>query len=155
MSLVRNRVILVDDDATTLKTLGIALESRGFEVVLRNSAIGTSSVVLEKRPEVAILDVEMPGLNGDKLVPLLKKNGGAEMPWFIFHSSLSQTQLDRLVDQTGAAGAIRKTDLQSFLKGFESLLTKLRGAPVSSPRPTDGAFRPEAIASGALRKPPR
>jgi DNA-binding response OmpR family regulator len=124
----RNKVLVVDDDALTLKTLGVALECRGYEVVLRNSAIGTSATILSERPEVALLDVEMPGLRGDKLVQLLHRNTVGPIPWVIFHSSLPQTQLDRMARASSAAGAIHKTDLQSFLFSFESLLARLRAS---------------------------
>jgi DNA-binding response OmpR family regulator len=122
----RNKVLVVDDDSLTLKTLGVALESRGYAVILRNSAIGTNATILSERPEVAILDVQMPGLRGDKMVEHLNKNTIGPIPWVIFHSSLPQKQLDLMARTWNAAGAIHKTDLQSFLACFETLLARLR-----------------------------
>jgi DNA-binding response OmpR family regulator len=118
----RTKVLVVDDDATTLSTIGIALECRGYEVILRGSAIGTSAAIYSEKPDVAVLDVEMPGLRGDKLAQLLIKNASGYSPKVVFHSSLPQAELDRLARDSNAAGAIHKADLQSFLASFEKLV---------------------------------
>jgi DNA-binding response OmpR family regulator len=131
----RNKVLVIDDDSLTLKTLGVALECRGYAVILRGSAIGTNATILSEKPEVAILDVEMPGLRGDKLVELLNKTTTGPTPWVIFHSSLPQTQLDHLARNSNAAGAIHKTDLQSFLASFETLLARLRATGTRNEKP--------------------
>jgi CheY-like chemotaxis protein len=123
----RTKVLVVDDDATTLSTIGIALECRGYDVILRGSAIGTSATIFAEKPDVAVLDVEMPGLRGDKLAHLLTKNATSYVPRVVFHSSLPQADLDRLARESNAVGAIHKADLQSFLASFEKLVAGVPG----------------------------
>lgn len=123
---IRNKVLLVDDDEATLTALTIALEARGYKVVARQHAIGTGATIVHERPEAAVFDVEMPGVRGDALVRMLERKPGLLMPWVIFHSSIAQKELDRMVRETRAAGAIQKSDLRSFLAAFEQLLTRLR-----------------------------
>ena len=61
----RKPVILVaDDDPEILSLLSIRLEKAGFEVVEAADGEQTLEVARDKRPDLVVLDVMMPGRNG-------------------------------------------------------------------------------------------
>ena len=126
MSTIRNKVMIVDDDPIVLQTVSIALEARRYTVVTRDSPIGTGAAIMSERPEVLILDVQMPGLSGDSLMRLLEKKTDVILPWVIFHSSLPLSELQGLKYRSRAAGVIQKTELRQFLLEFEKLLASFR-----------------------------
>ena len=61
------KVLLIDDDAASCRTLASALRSSGFEVTTAlNGEEGLASLDANP-PDVVLLDFEMPGLNGDEV----------------------------------------------------------------------------------------
>src|SRR5690606_25952223 len=58
------RIVLVDDDARLLTSLARGLEFRGFEVVAVASAEEALPYLRLEPPDVAVLDVSMPGMDG-------------------------------------------------------------------------------------------
>jgi len=67
-------VMAVDDDPEVLDTLGRVLEREAFDVTLSNSA-AEALIHLEKRvPDVLILDIIMPGMDGVTLCRQLRRD---------------------------------------------------------------------------------
>jgi len=120
------KIIVVDDDATTLRVVGAALQSRGHDVVERDKAIGTTLAILREKPDVVLLDVRMPGLGGERLAALIRSGNGPH-PIVILHSSLPSDELDRLALSSGAAGAVRKCgDPAVFVQQFDQIVARAR-----------------------------
>jgi len=60
----RNRVLLVDDDASLLRLLTLRLESAGYEVMSVGSGEGALGAVPSFRPDLVVTDLRMAGMNG-------------------------------------------------------------------------------------------
>jgi FixJ family two-component response regulator len=116
----RRKVMVVDDDPTVLHGVSAFLEAGGYQVVARGEAIGTMLAVSRENPEIVVMDVDMPGLTGDAISALLARR--KDRLCVVFHSSRPRADLDRMVRETGAHGAIRKGDLRDFLNTFEAVL---------------------------------
>jgi len=67
-------VLIVDDDPDMLETVGMMLESKGYEVGKAYDGIEGEEAVLNRRPDVLVLDVMMPRKDGYTLCSELKKN---------------------------------------------------------------------------------
>jgi len=57
-------ILIVDDEALTLRTIGRALDGEGFEVLLASSGEEALTTIAEQQPDFALLDVVLPGING-------------------------------------------------------------------------------------------
>lgn len=57
-------VLIVDDEALTLRTLGRALGDEGFEVFLAMSGEDALKILADEKPDFALLDVVLPAMNG-------------------------------------------------------------------------------------------
>ncbi len=101
----RRKIMVVDDDAVVCTALAALLQARGYTVTCRSQAIGTSLAILRDKPDVVVLDVDMPGLTGDAISKILLNNKPA--PAVVFYSSRSDEELERIVSETRALGAIR------------------------------------------------
>ena len=138
----RIKVMIVDDDLVTLEITKALLESRQYEVITRESAIGTSAAILRERPDVVLLDIHLPALHGDELLKAIRdKNLVPEgpQPEFILYSGVENSTLQRLVQETRALGGINKTsDLAALASAFERLLQKAPSAVTRKQR-SDGA----------------
>lgn len=118
----RRKIMVVDDDTVVCTALSALLSARGYSVTCRSQALGTSLAILRDKPDVVVLDVDMPGLTGDAISKILLNNKPA--PAVIFYSSRSDEELGRIVSETRALGAIRKGDPREFLMPFEALLAR-------------------------------
>ena len=67
------RVLIVDDERQIREMLELNLELRGFEVRLAADGAQALSIVREWRPEVIVLDVMLPKVDGLSLLPILRK----------------------------------------------------------------------------------
>jgi len=116
------KIMIVDDDPTTLSVVGAVLQNSGHEVIPRDTAIGTTLAILRQKPDVVLLDVRMPGLAGDKLATLIEQEATSR-PIVILHSSLPAQDLERLARSSGAAGCVPKGSAPAiFLSKFESIV---------------------------------
>jgi len=73
-------VLLIDDDAFFLKVLAEAFSGSGF--VVCTAADGNEGVkaYIEKRPEVVICDLIMPGMGGVSTCMTIRKIAGQDEP---------------------------------------------------------------------------
>jgi CheY-like chemotaxis protein len=76
------RVLVVDDDPDLLTLVGLQLRQHGHKVVTAASGPEALAIVAEKgAPEVAVLDVAMPEMNGLELLKQLRASDAtAELP---------------------------------------------------------------------------
>ncbi len=58
------KVLLIDDDLSILKLLGRYLENAGYDVVTAENGIRGLQQLYEERPDLVILDVMMPRMDG-------------------------------------------------------------------------------------------
>jgi len=98
--------LVVDDDLVALEVARERLEAIGFDVSTRDQALGTSSYIVQHRPDFVLLDVMMPALTGGELAQVLKRR--ATHTGVILHSSKPPTELRALAEATGALGSISK-----------------------------------------------
>jgi CheY-like chemotaxis protein len=68
----RKRVLVVDDDPLVVKILRDPLERAGYDVNVASHGLEALKKVKEKRPDLIILDILMPLLDGFKVARLLK-----------------------------------------------------------------------------------
>jgi CheY-like chemotaxis protein len=114
------KVLHVDDDAFQLATVAMWLRSVKHEVVSRNSPFGTTREVIRDQPDILLLDISMPGLDGKALAETARKQLGKT--GIIFYSGQDRATLDKLVAEYGALGAIEKTpNGRDFLESFDRL----------------------------------
>jgi DNA-binding response OmpR family regulator len=61
---VGKKILIVDDDAALVKVLSLSLEREGFEVIAALSGAEALRKAYELRPDLVILDIMMPQMDG-------------------------------------------------------------------------------------------
>lgn len=75
------KILVVDDERDNLTILELYLKQRGFETVLCNSALKAIEVAEKENPDLIILDVMMPEMDGFTVCKNLKGNSAtSEIP---------------------------------------------------------------------------
>lgn len=69
------RILVVDDEPNILQFLELGLQNEGFEVQCAGDGIAALAHLKQFQPQVVILDVMMPGMDGFEVCRLLKKSG--------------------------------------------------------------------------------
>lgn len=119
---------MVDDNPDVLAAVSLTLERAGYEVETTTDVFGLPLKVGTFKPDVILLDVDLPAISGDKLATNLKKLRSTKDCKIVFHSGEDESLLASLVRQTGADGFIPKGLPKA------ALLSKLRGF-VGEPQP--------------------
>lgn len=83
-----SRLLVVDDDPVVLSLLQLRLKTGGHRVISASDPDEALRVVEERGlPDVAVLDVSMPGMSGLELLTHLRRRPGAEELPAIFLSA--------------------------------------------------------------------
>ena len=64
----------MDDDAIVRELLRLHLSNHGYQVFLAEDAVVGGKLLLSEHPDLAIVDVQMPYMNGYEFVEVLKSD---------------------------------------------------------------------------------
>lgn len=99
-------VVVVDDDATTAYAVCAMLEQEGHHAEARHQAMGTTGFILDRNPDIVLMDIEMPALSGPRLAAMLSERRCRAR--IALHSARPDGELAALAAGCGASGWIRK-----------------------------------------------
>jgi len=68
------RILVVDDDLDSLKLIGLMLQRNGYEVFAANTGSQALTRAMAEHPDLIILDVMMPDMNGYEVCRRLRLN---------------------------------------------------------------------------------
>ena len=109
---MKNNVFLIDDDKNILTSVSMLLESEGYKVKTFSDGESGLKALLDNAPDVAVVDIKMPRLDGIELLKKLRKF--SDMP-VIFLTS-KDTEIDELLGlKIGADDYITKPFSQKIL----------------------------------------
>lgn len=103
------KVLVVDDNKTVLKAVTTMLQEAGFEVSTRDVAVGTTVALMREHPDVALVDVNMPLLEGPELVRSIRKRETLRGTVVLLYSAKPAAELQQLARLCGADGYIPKS----------------------------------------------
>ncbi|MGI8906906.1 MAG: response regulator [Candidatus Sumerlaeaceae bacterium] len=68
------RIVVVDDEPDIRTMLDISLKNQGYEVQLASDGVEGLELIRKTRPDLAILDVKMPRMNGFELLVAMRND---------------------------------------------------------------------------------
>ncbi|MEL6544575.1 MAG: response regulator [Myxococcota bacterium] len=117
------KIVLVDDSLVALEWAREALGDAGFEVITYNASLGIQSFVRKTEPQLVLLDVNMPALNGDLVCRMLKDSVQTRNVVVALYSSIGEEKLSELAEKAGADGYIVKTsDVSKLSEELNALI---------------------------------
>jgi len=66
-------IMVIDDEQEILRLLKRTLEPEGYDVVTANGGVSALLLMEERRPDLVILDIMMPGLDGFQVLDLIRQ----------------------------------------------------------------------------------
>ena len=87
----RRTILIVDDNTTNLNVLLDYLHDQGYKVLIAPNGEQALQQIEHVHPDLILLDIMMPGINGFETCCRLKKNDGTKDIPVIFMTALSET----------------------------------------------------------------
>jgi len=88
----KSRILIVDDSESNIKVLGGLLKKSDFDVLATMDPLKAFAIALEKLPDLILLDVLMPELDGYSVYRLLKGNNKTAVIPVIFITALKTSE---------------------------------------------------------------
>ena len=70
----RNLILAVDDSVTVRKVVALTLERKGYRVLTANDGMEALAMLNEHRPDLILLDITMPRMDGYQVCKVIKQN---------------------------------------------------------------------------------
>ena len=125
VAIKKQRILAVDDEPNILRSVKYYLEKAGYIIQTATDGEEALERIKERRPDLIILDINMPKMDGMGLLQILKSDPGSSGIKVIF---LSGKNSDEDLQKGWASGAdyyiTKPYSVQTLLKGVEFLLGK-------------------------------
>ena len=118
------KILVVDDSPTQLQWLSKVLMKHGHEVLIAETGDRAIDMAISDLPDLILMDVVMPGLNGFQATRQISKNTSTQHIPVIMLSSKDQDTDRMWAERQGAKGYIVKPAAEADLIGkIKSLLS--------------------------------
>jgi DNA-binding response OmpR family regulator len=115
-----HKILVVDDDLGLIKLLGAVLKTKGYDVLTASEAPRGLEMAMKQAPDLIVLDVMMPIINGYNICRLLKSQEKHKHIPIVLLTSRS-TEDDRKIGKEVGADAYMAKPLNT-----EEFLVKVR-----------------------------
>jgi CheY-like chemotaxis protein len=126
MTAIKTRVLVVDDEPDTLNLLKMMLEISGYETVTTLNSTDVVALVEIENPDIALLDVMMPKINGFDLCKLLRTNPRTQGLPIMFVTAYPAVDLAERSKDAGGDYIVHKPINFDFLFQAIPLVIELR-----------------------------
>lgn len=134
-------ILLVDDEADILEFLSYNLEKEGYKVLKAKNGKKALKLAAENKPQLIILDVMMPGMDGMETCRELRKITQLEGTLIAFLTARGEDFSQIAGFDSGADDYITKPiKPRVFVSRIQGLLRRYKPAVVSSPLIETGHF---------------
>lgn len=106
--LIQSKILVVDDISVNLDVLFNRLSKTGFRVLVAQDGENAIRQAIYAQPDIILLDVMMPGLNGFETCTILKQNEATKDIPIIFMTALSDTDSKVTGFQVGGVDFVTK-----------------------------------------------
>jgi two-component system, response regulator PdtaR len=116
-----SHLLLVEDDILILRTLARGLRDAGYRVSEAESANEAMQICAAERPDLALLDIRLPGMSGLELAKWLVVRD----IYFVFLTAYDNQEFVSEAQQSGALGyLIKPMDVPRILPTIETALAR-------------------------------
>lgn len=112
---VKNRILLVEDDADTQAALTMLFEFEGFDVITAADGEEAYLRAVSERPDLIVTDINMPNINGLDLIRLVRADGRIDGIPIVAMSAVERQYLNRAMELGAIAVAQKPIEFDHFL----------------------------------------
>ena len=123
-----SRILVVDDSKLVLQAVKESLLPQGHDIVLTENPLEVPHLIKVQRPDLVLVDLNMPTMRGDVVARIIRKAFGSEVV-VLLHTELPD-EAKSLVEPQCADGVVPKSqDEQILINAVSGFLRKLPERP--------------------------
>jgi CheY-like chemotaxis protein len=103
-----SRVLVVEDSAVIRRLIEVCLRPAGVEVVMREDGPGALEAALVERPDLMILDIGLPEMDGWEVLDRLRSDPRTKSLPVLVLTAHAEEESRRRADEGGADGFVTK-----------------------------------------------
>lgn len=116
------RILVADDDILILTSIVRGLTNAGYEVIAANDGMEAIELTRDNPPDLAILDIRMPGMSGIEVARELRASAGINA---IFLSAYTDSAVVEQAVEEGALGyLVKPVDTHQLIPAIEAALKR-------------------------------
>jgi DNA-binding response OmpR family regulator len=120
---VAGLILVVEDEADMLNVLASRLRAAGYEVATAHDGEAAVDQVQKQVPDLILLDIMLPGLNGFQTLRRIKRIAGAERTRIIMMTGKSEPADRFWAESLGASAFVTKPfDMRKLIDQVGQLL---------------------------------
>ncbi len=121
---MKKKILIVDDESDLLDLLGLRLRANGYDVCIALNGVEGLRVAAEERPDLILLDVSMPQMNGFQVCEHLRRNPVTRHTPIVLLTAKTR-DTDKLIGMEAGANdyVIKPFDMDALLKTIAHHLT--------------------------------
>lgn len=121
----KKKILIVDDEPDIVETLDFLIQSEGYESITAMDGEDALKKAKEESPDIIILDVMLPKINGYKVCRLLKFDNKYKHIPILMVTARSQQEDKAIGEETGADDYITKPfDINNLLEKISFYLNR-------------------------------
>jgi DNA-binding response OmpR family regulator len=127
----RSRILIVDDEPDIACTMADGLELLGFITYVAHDATGALQLTEHFAPDVALLDLGLPDLDGCDLAERLQARHGKSLVTIAVTAYGDETHRQRACEAGFEAYLVKPAPLERVVKTIQRLLQERRAGSLS------------------------
>jgi len=145
----KKKILLVEDEDNLRELVQSRLENEGFEVVPVVDGFQALARARQSQPDLIILDLMIPKMDGYSICRLLKSGGMGQTPIIMFSARSSPDDIQRGLDMGASAYVTKPFDAPVLLGKIRELLFPEERAKEQAAPPPEPTPAPEPVAAAA------
>jgi two-component system, OmpR family, KDP operon response regulator KdpE len=138
------KILVVEDNELLLALLRRALEQEGYEVIPAPSGLEMMKVLYASKPDLVVLDVGLPDVDGRDLLAALKKDPRTfTIPVLVWSGSSAESDR-RIALDLGAEDYVQKGPPSALVPKIQRVLYRLSERQIATARASAPPKKPMA-----------
>ncbi len=118
-------ILIVEDNDKNLKLVRDVLQVKGYETIESGTAEDGIKLAQERKPDLILMDIQLPGMNGIEAIGVLRANPSTAAIPVVAVTASVMTHDRNLITEAGFDGYVGKPiNLKEFLDTVRRMLEK-------------------------------
>ncbi|HEX9679026.1 MAG TPA: response regulator [Candidatus Saccharimonadales bacterium] len=109
--MAKQKIAIIEDDLAISQMYRLKFEAEGYNVAVAENGIVGLKVIKDFRPDVVLLDMMMPQMNGDEVLAQVRASAwGKDLPVFIL-TNMGKEEAPATLESLGVTAYIVKAEM--------------------------------------------